>query len=292
MKKLSALCAVMIIICMLSFSLRAFAADNYIVLDGFAFDVNSQGEAVIHDYRGSSSDVVIPEKLLNGKVTAIDDYAFFGKTGVSSVSFENAADLKYIGCSAFCGSGLTAVDIPSQITDVDFGAFQNCASLEEAVLGDGITTIVMQSFYNCDSLRYVTLPQNLTTIEEYAFADCEQLQYVEIPASVTTIDQSAFEGDDELVLGVWYDSVAYHFAKDNGILCVLLDGVKQGDANGDNRVNISDVTAIQRHLAEFEPIEGIYLSAADVDQNGVVDIIDATVLQMYLAEYDVDYPVG
>lgn len=292
MKRLSALCAVMLIICMLCFSLRTFAADNYIVLDGFAFDVNSSGEAVIHEYRGSSTEVVIPEKLLNSDVTEIDDYAFYGKSGVTSVSFENAVHLEYIGCSAFSGTGITALNIPSWVGEVDFAAFQNCASLEEVVLGSGITTVAMQSFYNCDSLCSVTLPQNLETIEEYAFAGCEQLKYLELPASVALIEDSAFNGDDDLVLGVWYDSYAYHYAKNNGIFCVLLDGVKQGDANGDDQIGIADVTAIQRHIAEFETLEGMNLIAADVTQDGIVDILDATALQMYLAEYEIEYPVG
>ena len=292
MKRFSALCAVMLIICLLGFSTKAFAADNYFVMNGFAFDINSDGESVIHEYRGSSSDVVIPEKLLNGTVTAIDDYAFYGKAGVTSVSFENAVGLRYIGCCAFSGTGITGLSIPSWVEEVDFGAFQNCASLENIVLGDGVTTISMQSFYNCDSLISVTLPQNLETIEEYAFADCEQLQYVEIPASVTSIDQTSFEDDENLVLGVWYNSYAYHFAKENGILFLLLDEVKLGDANGDKRIGIADVTAIQRHLAEFETLEGIYFTAADINQDGVINITDATLLQMYLAEYDIEYPVG
>ena len=73
---------------------------------------------------------------------------------------------------------------------------------------------------------------------------------------------------------------------------MLLDGVKQGDANGDDQIGIADVTAIQRHIAEFETLEGMNLIAADVTQDGIVDILDATALQMYLAEYEIEYPVG
>ena len=65
-----------------------------------------------------------------------------------------------------------------------------------------------------------------------------------------------------------------------------------GDANGDGRVDIRDVTAIQRHLAELELLDGVQLLAADANQDGELDISDATHLQMYLAEYFDNSPIG
>ena len=65
-----------------------------------------------------------------------------------------------------------------------------------------------------------------------------------------------------------------------------------GDVNGDGRITISDVTDIQRHLADLNRLEGIYLRLADTNQSGNVDITDATTLQKYLAEYDLPYPIG
>ncbi len=63
--------------------------------------------------------------------------------------------------------------------------------------------------------------------------------------------------------------------------------VPLGYANCDGKLDVLDVTAIQRHAAEFEFLTGAALLAADVDCNGVVDVRDATLLQMYLAEFDV-----
>ena len=60
-----------------------------------------------------------------------------------------------------------------------------------------------------------------------------------------------------------------------------------GDVNNDGNINIFDVTAIQRHLAEMELLSGDGLKAADCTGDGKVSIDDATRLQMYLAEYDV-----
>lgn len=60
-----------------------------------------------------------------------------------------------------------------------------------------------------------------------------------------------------------------------------------GDVNEDGKVNIRDVTAIQRFLAEYTDLAERQRGAADVNFDGVVDINDATHLQMYLAEFDV-----
>ena len=59
-----------------------------------------------------------------------------------------------------------------------------------------------------------------------------------------------------------------------------------GDTNLDGIISISDVTAIQRHLAELETFTDKQLALADTDGDGEINIADATWLQMYLAEYD------
>ena len=73
---------------------------------------------------------------------------------------------------------------------------------------------------------------------------------------------------------------------------MLLDGVKLGDVNGDDIISIYDVTQIQRHLAEYELLQGIYDHVADVNGDGFIDINDATDLQKYLAEYEMEYAIG
>ena len=60
-----------------------------------------------------------------------------------------------------------------------------------------------------------------------------------------------------------------------------------GDATLDGSVTISDVTEIQRYLAELADFSDKQLLLADTNGDGTVDISDATHLQRYLAEYDV-----
>lgn len=68
--------------------------------------------------------------------------------------------------------------------------------------------------------------------------------------------------------------------------------LRLGDADGDGKITISDVTAIQRYTAQLEQLNGAQLAAADVDGDGAVGINDATVLQRFLAEFTVPYPIG
>lgn len=63
-----------------------------------------------------------------------------------------------------------------------------------------------------------------------------------------------------------------------------------GDANEDGVININDVTAIQRYLAEnTAQLSAIGKLLADVDQDERVSIKDVSYIQMYIAEYPNGY---
>lgn len=59
-----------------------------------------------------------------------------------------------------------------------------------------------------------------------------------------------------------------------------------GDTNLDGNITISDVTEIQRHLAEMISFSDEQLALADTNGDGELTISDATHLQKYLAEFD------
>ena len=62
---------------------------------------------------------------------------------------------------------------------------------------------------------------------------------------------------------------------------------KSGDINGDGKVNVTDVTTVQRYLADMSNLYDEQRAVADANADGSIDINDATYLQMYLAEYKV-----
>ena len=60
------------------------------------------------------------------------------------------------------------------------------------------------------------------------------------------------------------------------------DSYIHGDVNLDGHVNINDVTAIQKHIANINTLSGKALRAADYNRDGRVDITDATSIQRFI----------
>ena len=279
---------------MVAVSITTYYADAVYIVNGYSYNIINNKAVALCGWDNSSPELIVPDVIGGRYVAAIADYGFEYNDSITSVDFLNASQLNYIGIDAFreCTALSAEITIPETVTSMGERAFQGCSSIPSIVMNANVDTIPKQCFYQCTSLETAILHDSLTTINGFAFADCSSLMYVELPSSVISIAASAFRNDPNLTLGVWYNSYAYQYAKDNSISYVLLDGVKLGDASGDGSVNINDVTTIQRHLAELETLEGIYLHAADANQDGTVDIADATIIQMYLAEYEMEYPIG
>lgn len=62
--------------------------------------------------------------------------------------------------------------------------------------------------------------------------------------------------------------------------------LKQGDVNGDQSINIKDVTFIQKFLAKVIVLTDRELIRANVDTSGKLDVKDATHLQKWLAKLE------
>ena len=159
------------------------------------------------------------------------------------------------------------------------------SGITSIVLEEGVTSVGNYSFADMPNLTSVDLPSTLTRIGGHAFENAAALTSVTIPASVTEIGEDAFAGCENLTIYGYNGTVAQSYANSHNIPFVALK--LSGDVNGDNKVNIRDVTFIQRFVGEFIQFTDDQLALADVDGNGVVDINDATLLQMFLAEYDV-----
>ena len=78
----------------------------------------------------------------------------------------------------------------------------------------------------------------------------------------------------------WIEGTEYHHIGSESTDMLI------GDTNLDGRINVHDVTAIQRHIADLEKIDDEQLDVADANGDGEINISDATHLQKYLAEFD------
>lgn len=186
------------------FSLTASAAETE---GDWQYTVNEDGETVtLSKYNGTDAEVAVPATLGGLPVTVIGTWVFEDCTTLTSVTF------------------------PDSVTEIREGAFYNCTSLEEIVVGksnenylsadgvlfnkdktelllypaakkntsyeipEGVTVIDVTAFSDCTSLVNVTLPDSLKVMGMSAFLNCTSLESVTIPDGITAIGMSVFRG--------------------------------------------------------------------------------------------------
>ena len=167
----------------------------------------------------------IKKIVIEKGVTSIGDYAFFGCSGLTSVTIGNS--VMSIGKSAFSGcSGLTSITIPNSVTSIGNNAFDGCCSgltsitvekensnynsrnncnaiietksntliigCKNTIIPNSVTSIGNSAFRDCSGLSSLTIPNSVTSIGDYAFYNCSCLTSLTIPNSVMSIGKDAF----------------------------------------------------------------------------------------------------
>ena len=144
-----------------------WASDIHV--DGIYYDFDSSAKTATVTYlycaserneSAYSGNVVIPETVTyNGEtysVTSIGDWAFFGCTGMTSITIPESVTT--INHSAFRGcTGLTSVTIPNSVTEIGSGAFRDCSGLTSVTIPNSVTEIGAGAFAGCSELRDVNL---------------------------------------------------------------------------------------------------------------------------------------
>ncbi len=191
-------------ILVLALLLPALATAHDFEVDGIYYNINGNEATVT--FKGSNyyqypdeytGNVSIPAAVTyNGKtypVTTIGYYAFYGCSGLTSVTIPNS--VTEIGVLAFynCVS-LTEVTIPNSVTAIGNEAFNRCRSLTGVTIPNSVQTIGNRTFKDCQSLTSMAIPNSVTTIGESAFYNCSALTSVSIGNSVSSIGNSAFYG--------------------------------------------------------------------------------------------------
>lgn len=194
MKTFAFLKPLFIALLLTTMSLTAAAYD--FIVDGIAYNINSNGATVSVVGGGNyNGDVIIPESVVYNdnsfSVSAIGDHAFSGCGGLVSViigkSVSSIDEYSFWNCK-----GLTSVSIPNTVVSIGNGAFGNCSALMSVNIPNSVTIISPKTFGNCTSLTSIELPNSITIIGDGAFSGSGLIS-IDIPNSVTSIGGSAFQ---------------------------------------------------------------------------------------------------
>ena len=198
----------------------------------------------LHDNQ-YSSDIVIPETVpyegISYAVTSIGDYAFYGCTGLTSITIPNSVTT--IGNYAFLGcTSLTSITIPNSVTSIGEVTFYGCTSLTSVNIPNSVTSIGEMTFSGCTSLTCVNIPNSVTTIGNSAFSGCSGLTSITIGNSVTTIEYGAFDGCTGLTSITIPNSVTsigeFAFSNCSGLTSI---NVEEGNTMYDSRNNCNAI---------------------------------------------------
>lgn len=82
--------------------------------------------------------------------------------------------IKKIGEKAFKNSNIKSIEIANSITSIDYGAFENCSSLEKVSFekGSQLSHIGSKAFSYCSSLRSLEIPDSVKSIGNSVFNFC------------------------------------------------------------------------------------------------------------------------
>ena len=127
--------------------------DNAFSGCGNLVSVEINSNAILSKSYTSSSSLVnifgnqVQNYIIDNDVTTIGSYAFYGCSGLTSITIPNS--VTSIGSGAFyvC-SCLTSITIPHSVTSIGSSAFDGCTGLTSVTIPNSVTSISGHTFYN------------------------------------------------------------------------------------------------------------------------------------------------
>ena len=135
----------------------------------------------------------------NGNAQAVFGHLFGDKQsdGLTNVVQAYTYESNAITISRYIPIGLKHVHITDESL-VAKGAFDNCSTIENIVLNDGVDSIEEYAFAHCASIERFDVPTSITSIGKSAFLDCRRLSMIELPTSLQIVGQATFSGCSSL----------------------------------------------------------------------------------------------
>ena len=168
--------------------------------EGFlTFQIEGDGAVLIKCDESATGEITVPAaiggvpvkriasaELLGGRFGAFGSCEGITKLNLPD-SITQIDDAAFIYCSK-----LAEINIPAGVTEIGSNCFDGCESLKKIDIPDGVKSIGHNAFAGCKSLEEITIPEGLTSIDFYAFLDCVNLEKVKIPESIKEISYRAF----------------------------------------------------------------------------------------------------
>lgn len=156
----------------------------------------------IPPWLSSSVTTEIKKIIIEDGVTSIGEFAFYGCSGITDVTFGNT--LTDIGYSAFRSSSIKSVRLPASVKNIGDGAFGYCSYLTDISVDDGNEAYIDVNgvLYTKDMKKLVsypdnrsgvtyTIPDGVVELGGTSFGNSKNLGEIRLPASLTSISSAS-----------------------------------------------------------------------------------------------------
>ena len=246
------------------------------------------------DYRAFDNCTKLKAMTLPASLTLVDSLAFCGCSDMRRI---DVAEGNTVYCSAdgvlfnkdmttlvCCPAGkLGDYVVPESVTTIGDYGFYYCRTLQSITLPYSLKAIGNHAFRFCSSLKTIALPPTLEVIQHDGFSQCPNLKsFLCYAPNVPAVESSTFNANNYNVpLYVPYVALDNYQNADywknftiQPISSEVVGGIL-GDANGDGKVSISDVTVTVNAVICQDHWQFSW-QMADINFDGSITIADIT----------------
>ena len=179
----------------------------------WSYKKTADGTLTITNYKGSATEVTVPEKIGKSVVTGIGKGAFTGEENQYRDTMNRGATkeqirqhkkitkivlpdtIQLIGAGAFQGmEELREINIPAGVKEIGGIAFSDCCMLKKMLFPQSLEFIRIGTFLRMSAMEEICIPKMVREIQDLAFMHCTSLKKITIPKNVVRIGPHAFDG--------------------------------------------------------------------------------------------------
>jgi hypothetical protein len=212
----------------------------------WSYKKTADGTLTITNYKGSATEVTVPEKIGKSIVTAIGKGTFTGEENqcrnnetmnrgatkeqirqhkkITKIVLPDTIQL--IGAGAFqCMEELREINIPAGVREIGEAAFAACAALRTLTIPPNVKRIGKKAFLGCAALETVYISEGVEELGAGVFAKCSKLRKVYMPASIqcirekeeNSLDLELFAACPDVTVICPKQSVAESYCREKGV---------------------------------------------------------------------------